>query len=306
MKILNPECLMQIACILEVTARKPGNVNRLYDFEDAGYLDFILSAMASAGALDRLDFPLGQKVLWIVNNTRLVVDTNTNLGIALLIVPLSIACMLSLERAGPFGEQRGPLRVHLKKVLANTTVEDSQKVYEAIRRALPAGLGKVGEQDIRKEPTLPLRDVMALAADHDLIARQYVNDYQQVFEEGLPALQRALKAAGCLETAIITCHLELLAQHPDSLIARKCGSAVAIEASRRAQIVLEAGSPVSPVNNQPLADFDVWLRADGHRRNPGTTADLVTACLFVALWEDTITLPLSFPRLTGASHGRTL
>ena len=28
--------------------------------------------------------------------------------------------------------------------------------------------------------------------------------------------------------------------------------------------------------------FDRWLRADGHRRNPGTTADLVAATLFAA------------------------
>ena len=29
-----------------------------------------------------------------------------------------------------------------------------------------------------------------------------------------------------------------------------------------------------------LAGFDAWLRADGHRRNPGTTADLIAATLF--------------------------
>jgi triphosphoribosyl-dephospho-CoA synthase len=33
------------------------------------------------------------------------------------------------------------------------------------------------------------------------------------------------------------------------------------------------------------ADFDDWLREGGHGRNPGTTADLVTAGLFVGLRE---------------------
>ena len=40
-----------------------------------------------------------------------------------------------------------------------------------------------------------------------------------------------------------------------------------------------------------IADFDTWLAADGHRRNPRHAADLVTASLFVALLEGIITLP---------------
>jgi triphosphoribosyl-dephospho-CoA synthase len=34
-----------------------------------------------------------------------------------------------------------------------------------------------------------------------------------------------------------------------------------------------------------LAELDFWLRTDGHRRNPGTTADLIAAGLFVGLRE---------------------
>lgn len=60
---------------------------------------------------------------------------------------------------------------------------------------------------------------------------------------------------------------------------------MAKEASERAAIVLKAGSPGEPVYEQSLAEFDTWLRADGHRRNPGTTADLIAAGLFVLLRE---------------------
>ena len=42
----------QAACIAEVTARKPGNVHRHCDFDDVGYVDFLLSAAAVAPALD--------------------------------------------------------------------------------------------------------------------------------------------------------------------------------------------------------------------------------------------------------------
>ena len=34
----------QLACVLEATARKPGNVHRFADFDDVSYLDFVTAA----------------------------------------------------------------------------------------------------------------------------------------------------------------------------------------------------------------------------------------------------------------------
>jgi triphosphoribosyl-dephospho-CoA synthase len=39
---------------------------------------------------------------------------------------------------------------------------------------------------------------------------------------------------------------------------------------------------------QAYLDFDAFLRSDNHARNPGTTADLIAAALFVALRENAI------------------
>jgi triphosphoribosyl-dephospho-CoA synthase len=133
---------------------------------------------------------------------------------------------------------------------------------------------------------------MELAADRDLIARQYANGFAQIFDEGVPALCLGLEVAGDLERAVIYCHLQLMAAHPDSLIQRKRGRAEAEEAAARARVVLEAGWPAT--GHEALRDLDAWLRAVGHQRNPGTTADLVTACLFVALRQRIITLPVTF------------
>jgi triphosphoribosyl-dephospho-CoA synthase len=60
--------------------------------------------------------------------------------------------------------------------------------------------------------------------------------------------------------------------------------------SRRAAGVRQ--SSARPLDSQLYAEFDAWLRADGHARNPGATADLVAAALYVALREGTIELPL--------------
>jgi triphosphoribosyl-dephospho-CoA synthase len=70
---------------------------------------------------------------------------------------------------------------------------------------------------------------------------------------------------------------------PDSLIARKCGAETAEHSAAWAGRVLDSGRPESEAYQEQLADLDFWLRTDGHRRNPGTTADLIAAGLFVAL-----------------------
>jgi triphosphoribosyl-dephospho-CoA synthase len=225
---------------------------------------------------------VGETVLAGVRATRGVAARNTNLGILLLLAPLA-----AVPRGTDLGAGVGP-------VLDALTVEDSRCVYEAIRLAAPGGLGGAPEQDVHAEPTLPLRQVMALAADRDLVARQYANGFREVFNDGLPALLSTARQTPDMETAIIACHLSLLGRHPDSLIARKRGPAEAAEASRRAAAVLVSGWPHQPAGCEALAALDAWLRADGHARNPGTTADLVTACLFVALREGLIQLPRTF------------
>src|SRR5207247_9716768 len=129
--------------------------------------------------------------------------------------------------------------------------------------AQPGGLGTVPREDIRLEPTRPLRDVMALAQEHDLIALQYVNCFHEVLADGLPALALGLKRFGFLEDAIIYCQFVLLAPHPDRLIARKRGLPEAQEARRRAQAVLDAGWPTSPAGRAGFAKLDTWLREIG-------------------------------------------
>ena len=264
------ECA-QLACVLEASARKPGNVTRFRDFEDLSYLDFILSAAAIAPVLQRASqLGVGPAVLEATKATRRFVTTNSNLGMVLLLTPLA---------ATP-GDQ--PIQDGIEKVLDGLTIADAKAAFEAIRLANPGGLGEAPDQDVRGEPTKPLRQVMELAADRDLIARQYANGFREVFEIGLPEL-----ASRPLEDAIIRCHLRLMSVCVDSQIARKCGPGMAEEARRRAAEVVagDAGA---------IARFDAWLRQDGHCRNPGSTADLVAACLFIALREGRVAIPIEF------------
>jgi triphosphoribosyl-dephospho-CoA synthase len=290
--MLDPGLCAQIACIWEATARKPGNVHPYCDFADTAYTDFLLSAAAIAPAMTAARHQrIGTTILDAVLATRRVVRTNTNLGIILLLAPLATASTEGI-----------PLNQKLGWVLAKLDLMDARLAYEAIRRAAPGGLGSAAEQDVQVEPTQPLRQIMALAADRDLVARQYANDFAEVFDDGVPALLAGLERTGSLEGAIIFAHLRLLAHLPDTLITRKRGKEEAKEASRRAAVVLDAGWPHARAGWRSLEEFDAWLRAIGNARNPGATADLLTACLFVLLRQDKITLPGQFPWSAGFDH----
>ncbi|HUQ68563.1 MAG TPA: triphosphoribosyl-dephospho-CoA synthase [Planctomycetaceae bacterium] len=289
---------IELACLMEATARKPGNVHPGARFDDLCYDDFVRAAASLGPCLERSrrdGHSLGETILKAVEATRCITESNANLGIILLLAPLTLV---------PDGT---PLHDGLGNVLRSTTVRDAELVYEAIRLARPGGLGKVEDQDVSAKPTATLREVMALAADRDLIARQFINDFEQIelhaasltgawlgFEEvrsiwPVPWPERA--SVPLWEAAVIRSACYLLIREPDTLITRKCGGAVAAEAAQRSRAVLEQKWPALPGGTKAYEDFDAWLRADGHRRNPGTTADLIAACLFWAIREGYIQPP---------------
>jgi triphosphoribosyl-dephospho-CoA synthase len=283
------------ACVWEVTARKAGNVHRFADFADLTYLDFVFSAEVIRGWIElahqcRLGSgrpSLGETTAAAIGAMRHEVRTNTHLGIILLLMPL--AAVLTDPR--PIS---GDIRNDLNRVLARLTVDDARHVYRAIRQLNPGGLGDAPEQDLRTDPTVTLLEAMKLAADRDMVARQYANNFADVFDFGVPAFVDAFARFGCVEAAIIDSQLRWLAAYPDSLIARKNGTAVASEVQNRAAEVLRLGGLDTPGGRAEGVALDRHLRSDGNRLNPGTTADLITACLFVALRENRVAASAPF------------
>jgi triphosphoribosyl-dephospho-CoA synthase len=278
---LTVEAAATLACIWEATAPKPGNVHPHARFADLEYRHFLQSGIAIGPAVGCVaELGVGRTVLEAVRATRKAVGTNTNLGTLLLIVPLA---------AVPDGI---PAASRIDGVIQQLTAEDTRYVYEAIRTANAGGLGRVAEADVKDDPPpdLKLVDAMRLAADRDLVARQYVNGFADVFTGPVVWIEEGVARKWRLTEAIVHAHLQQLAKTPDSLITRKCGPTIAREASDRAARVLACGTPSDAAYGRAIAEFDAWLRADGHRRNPGTTADLIAAALFVLLREGRIKL----------------
>ncbi|MEO8690804.1 MAG: triphosphoribosyl-dephospho-CoA synthase [Solirubrobacteraceae bacterium] len=257
----------QLACVLEASAEKPGNITPRHDFADTSYEDMLRSAIALGPELGRAaERGVGDTVLAAVQATRRVAGANTNLGIALLLAPLARAALLG-----------APLRERAEEVLGGLTLDDARAAFAAIRTAGAGALDEPVEHDVHDEPTLALREAMAIAAERDSVAAEYATGYSLTFELGLPALAAALDDGLGPRPATVQLFLTLLAAVPDTLVARKRSHGAAERVAAGAARVL-AGQAT-------LEEFDASLRQDGNALNPGTTADLVTTVLFVALLE---------------------
>lgn len=293
---LTPGGIATLACLLEVTAPKPGNVHRGADFEDVTFVDFATSAVVLGQVIQAYaDLPLGETVLRAVEETRATVGTNTNLGMVLLIVPLA-----KVARANP-GEQLSTDLV--RSYLATLSNRDAANVFEAIRVARPGGLGNSIHMDVNSQADdeVDLLEAMKIAAERDSVARQYATGFCDVIHDYLDRIVLCRRKSGNLIQGLVIAHVVSLSRELDSLIVRKCGQEVAMHAQMMANRALELLTPdwTGPGAHQgdvesfwnAVADLDFWLRSDGHRRNPGTTADLIAASLFVGIHNGTIEPP---------------
>jgi triphosphoribosyl-dephospho-CoA synthase len=282
--------IAQMACMWEACAPKPGNVNRSHDFPDASLEDFLLSAVAIGPAFENAArLGVGETIWAAAARTRRCSRSNTNLGVILLFVPLIKACLRIAESSGTQalkGADSASLRKSLSVVLGALTVEDARHAYSAIRLAQPGGLGRVSQADVAEEPSITLLQAMNLAKKRDSIAREYATNYGITFEIGLPALSEAVSRADGFSRAIVQAFLEIMSRVPDTLIIRKRGIEPARRVSRMAKDVLKHGGVFTPQGRAELKRMDRELRDKTHTMNPGATADLTAAAIFVYMLQN--------------------
>ncbi len=257
------------ACLDELEAPKPGNVHVFASGHRMTAAEFVRSAEVAAAPLALPGARVGNRIRDAVEATLALVGTNTNLGIILLCAPLAAAA-----------ERPGELRSALAQVLASLNVRDAELAFRAIARAAPAGLGRVERHDVAEAATVTLKAAMAEASSRDRIARQYVSDFEDVFERGEPTLRAALERSHEPQWATLAVYLEFLSAFPDSHIVRKHGAATAEDICRTAARYHERmRSAESPAVLLPdLLTWDTLLKERGI--NPGTSADLTVATLF--------------------------
>ncbi|WP_233856068.1 triphosphoribosyl-dephospho-CoA synthase [Paraburkholderia sp. HD33-4] len=279
------------ACALDVTTPKPGNVSIRSPGHGMQAAQFLASADASLDALFARGARVGQRILDAVTRTRAAVGCNTNLGIVLLVAPLAAA----LDEAGARPVSEEAWRAAAGDVLSRLDVEDARLAYRAIALANPGGLGDAPEQSVHAPPTIGLRDAMRLASERDSIARQYANGFADLFDTGLAAYReasaRARDAAPEIanqianEIAMLNVFLAFLGGWPDSHIVRKHGlplaqSVTLVAREQHARWRQTRAAPRRPASDAQLDAWDDELKA--RAINPGTSADLAVATLFIA------------------------
>ncbi|ELZ16870.1 triphosphoribosyl-dephospho-CoA protein [Haloterrigena salina JCM 13891] len=278
-----PAANAQLALLLEVAGTpKPGNVDRRRDLEDLRFEHFLAGAV---GARDGLEMAanggaVGAAFERAVAGMAGQRGGNTQFGSLLLLVPLVRAAREELS---------APV---VEAVCEDTTVADAANFYRAFDHVdvfvddPPADMEPL---DVRRgsdavpaveDRGLTLLDIMSRSVPGDDVAREWIEGFERSFR----AAERLAAADGPLGDRTAAVFLAELAERPDTLVANRSGEAVAQEvADRAAELVERDALETDP---DAVEAFAEELVARGV--NPGTTADIAAAGLFVALEREAI------------------
>ena len=276
----SPAEAVRWSCVLEATAPKAGNVHPGQSFADLHYKHFVDAAEIASDAFSQIEFSTCHRAHQAASRTFAQTNTNVNLGILLLLAPLVAADESTLVAADESSriQTLNDWSDAVATCLGSLTRADSESLFDAIRVSAAGGLGQVEEMDVNEKANAP-RDVvsaMRMAKDRDRIARQYADSFQDLITCVVPTVQRCIDDAGDLLLGVTHAQIALLAEEPDTLIVRKCGQA-------KAKMVQQRAASVNIADAGSLQAFDSLLRSEGQSLNPGTTADLIAAALYILL-----------------------
>jgi triphosphoribosyl-dephospho-CoA synthase len=279
-----PSDAVRWACILEATSPKAGNVFPGREFEDLCYLDFVAAAESAAGAFDPASPSFSHGVLRACERTVERAGTNVNLGILLLLGPLVQADSIDPTRS----PSRDEWQPRIREVFGAMTAGDASRLYAAINLSSPGGMGRSQQMDLSGPAPEDFLAAMRAAESRDRIAKNYANAFADLIGTVVPLVAGCIEAESDLLAGITSAQLRLLAEEPDTLICRKFGPEVARTVQHRADFDHRDAAK--------RATFDQFLRTgtagesgETARLNPGTTADLIAAALYVLLRERDLT-----------------
>lgn len=278
----------QLAAILEVSAKKPGNVSPENDFSDLTYEDFLLGSLAigegigeayqrgflaGRGKISLAEIKIGELIKkCIVDVKSAHKKRNTHLGIVMLMVPIAAAYGLGISG--------GKLRNNIKKIVENSRIEDSLNFYEAIKIAKAGGLeGKL------EEPKVTFYGLMKKSSGKDRIAEELVNGLE-ITSQVSRLLEKNFKENVGVDEGIVQTYLQILAKFPDTLIAKKVGKRKAQEVADRAKEIVNLGGVFTEEGKKEMEKFNQELRTEENELNPGTTADIIAGGIMLWLLKE--------------------
>ena len=287
----------QIASVLEVSGHpKPGNVHRTQDFPDMVFEDFLISGIVIGDTMkkaanrglkfgpDSLDkIEIGKLIKEAVIETNKWVANNTNLGIIMILTPLSAAAGMSSDI--------DELQDNVDRIMKDTTPYDAANLYDAINIADAGGMGEKDELDVGNDDSkkqlidkgINMYDVLDLSAQWDMLAFELTRTMPITFEIGYPTFN-GVKQTNNINNATVQTFLTILSIYSDTLIARKFDVETAQKVSEDARLIIAEGGILTDKGTDMINEFDKELVKKN--LNPGTTADLTASSVMVALLDE--------------------
>lgn len=310
----------QLAMLLEVSASpKPGNVDREHNYPDTCFEHFVASSVSVYPVLElaaKSRDGVGELIRSAVcESSAWQKGGNTHFGAFLLLIPLSMAAgdlFNSYEKIPSklLLEEFEALTSRAHAFVQATDCEDAVEFYRAF------GVAGVRVNDVDEfslgdpESTAELRakdvtlyELMDISRGYDLIANEWTSGFGRCLE-GARSILEFMQARNCgaealtsgsvsncsgtgINEAIVYTFLKLLSRNRDTFIQTKFDTETADYVSSRAGELLSdweiSGKSAKDFASilPEVQEFDSELLEK--RINPGSTADIIIAGLFIAL-----------------------
>lgn len=291
---------IQLAMVMEVSAYpKPGNVDRNHDYEDTRFEHFLASAVSIHPVMEnaaKSKTGVGSLIHSAVRESaKWQNGGNTHFGAFILLVPLAMAAGDILHKKHEFTIEELVSCAH--DIVKKTNVQDAIEFYRSFETA-KVRVNPVDEFDLQDSSSLgsldeentTLYDLMEISRSYDLIADEWVSGFKRCANCGetiinfMGSTNKFGEPKLDVNDVVVYAFLKILSENRDTFIQTKFDETTADYVSGRARdILLEFKPQRSGFDAVRLAveEFDDELLSKGI--NPGSTADIVIAGLFIAL-----------------------
>jgi triphosphoribosyl-dephospho-CoA synthase len=177
------------------------------------------------------------------------------------------------------------------KIIDDASIDDTIRLYNAIRISNPGGLGRIDKYDIYDDNSLKsirrdeikLKKIFELSKEYDLISSEYSTGFKIILNEGFNYYREIYNKYNDINIATVNTYFKILSIYPDTLIIRKSGLEAAKMVSNKASEILEIGGISSDKGMQLAHNLDEYLQESNGKMNPGTTADILAGIIFCSL-----------------------
>ncbi len=291
---------IQLAMVMEVSAYpKPGNVDRNHDYEDTRFEHFLASAVSIHPVMEnaaKSKTGVGSLIHSAVRESaKWQNGGNTHFGAFILLIPLAMAAGDILHKKHEFTIEELVSCAH--DIVKKTNVQDAIEFYRSFETA-KVRVNPVDKFDLQDSSSLgsldeentTLYDLMEISRSYDLIADEWVSGFERCANCGetiinfMGSTNKFGEPKLDVNDVVVYAFLKILSENRDTFIQTKFDETTADYVSGRARdILLEFKPQRSGFDAVRLAveEFDDELLSKGI--NPGSTADIVIAGLFIAL-----------------------